>query len=361
MNNQLLDHVTDNNPAFLFWADSVGDGLPDFVKAASITPAEECANLHSCFFADINNRRNPIHTKAATVLSAAWMLHNGETGDNFRRLKDAACFHGVDHIVDELEHSNTLSHAKEASTLVAALELPVRAGEEAVGFYPIGTAHDIAESASAISKDRANGSLPLELYKKACVALVERAEKLGMPMGEICRGVRRDGEAKAPDTRWFAEQVGMRKKAAAVWNADTQAEADRIAAGAGAEEFSIDDPKYFDRFNKWAEELLALDRRSGVSYHGTIEDPFSAMFSGVPMGDLRKAAASTLDILGAKVPLDALKAVPETALSHHLPATVAETVRGWRKQASARDIAGELSALSEDHREVLLELMVAHG
>jgi len=361
MNNQLLDHITDNNPAFLFWADSVGSGLPDFVKSASITPTEDLGELHSCFFADVHNRRNPIHTKAATVLSAAWMIHNGETGDNFQRLKEAACFHGVDQIVDELEHSHTLSHAKEASTLVAALEMPVREGEDAVGFYPITTAHDIEESASAISRDRANGSLPAELYKKACVALVERAEKLGMPMRDICRGVRRDGEAKAPDTRWFAEQVGMRKKAAAVWNADTQAEADRISAGASAEEFSVDDPGYFDRFNKWAEELLALDRRTGVSYHSNIEDPFSAMFSGTSIGDLRKTAASTLDVLGAKVPFDALKAVPETALAHHLPAAVAETVRGWRKQASAKDIAGELSALPEDHREVLLELMVAHG
>lgn len=68
----MLDHVTDTTLRGLHAIQTVFV-IPDFVKEAEATSAETAAGLRTDQFADPDNRRFPIHTKADTWLSVAYL------------------------------------------------------------------------------------------------------------------------------------------------------------------------------------------------------------------------------------------------------------------------------------------------
>jgi ribonucleotide monophosphatase NagD (HAD superfamily) len=99
----MIDHVKDSNHAYLYNLDK-DEGLPEFVKQATLLDENQAQLLGSNLFADKDNRLFPTTTKADTWTSAAYYekyakesYEEKEASQIESKLRDMCSFWGVDY------------------------------------------------------------------------------------------------------------------------------------------------------------------------------------------------------------------------------------------------------------------------
>jgi hypothetical protein len=155
--------------------------LPEFVKQADWDEQIATNNLPNEAFADIFERKFPIHTKTAAYLSYGYFLTQKDKLEKkaFQRINQtfgrAAQFWGL-----EPEFSDVLkSLSKKAE--VAASKFGLTVGQE--NFFPVNTPSDILKSAEQLIEHRSQFDYPLRA--QAAKNIMKAAAEVGLPLTTI--------------------------------------------------------------------------------------------------------------------------------------------------------------------------------
>lgn len=159
---------------------------PEFIKESSIPDKEEVARLQTSRFASPETREFPVHTKAATWLSAAKFWSDALYNPNVRQevsenLKKAAKFWDIEDDIDSILQS-VAGTAKEASeTQAFALEEPDFNGD-IIRRFPLVGPQSTVKSAQSLYEEK--NHLPLPWKRKAAERILKASEDYDVT-GEI--------------------------------------------------------------------------------------------------------------------------------------------------------------------------------
>jgi len=155
--------------------------LPEFVKQADWDEQLATNNLPTEAFADVYDRKFPIHTKTAAYLSYGYFLTQKDKLEKkaFQRINQAFG-HAAQFWSLEPEFSDILkSLDKQAGVLVGKFGLTI--GKE--NFFPVNTPSDILKSAELLVDRRANFDYPLRC--QAAKNIMKAAAEVGLPLTTI--------------------------------------------------------------------------------------------------------------------------------------------------------------------------------
>lgn len=354
-----MDFVKDRNPFPIYQADRMV-GLPDYVKqAAQISPGE-LDDMDSIAFADGAAREFPIHTKAATWLSAAYAAGTGlfdnpvVPGHIGERIKSAAAFHEITSDVDTLLAAFA-SHVKEAAAPEISYALSVDFGDHggALGvqnFYPLQDVYDIVKSARDMLNDLEGGRLPVNYFRDASQELVKAARAESVNFDDIHPRVLAAGDERLPDYEHALLCADLRKNA----GVDDEGLELYKAAALGAKH----EPGEIAR---WVDLWLDLDSTYGVKYAQHQPNPYEAFFAGPQVPDLDKVASAVVVIESVMVPKAVIADLPEDAIRRNFSKEAADKITEAVKCAHADPAVASnlLEAITRDERKELLNLTLA--
>lgn len=131
-------------------------GRPAYVKVAAEVDFGELDRIPSSSFADPETRQFPCHTKEACWVSAAYMAHNGTTGNAIKRLEKFAADWGIGSDV-QITFAKAEIRTQLAKTAAAAMPyaLDVQHGTERIKRFPVATPELVKTSCDRFYADRA--------------------------------------------------------------------------------------------------------------------------------------------------------------------------------------------------------------
>lgn len=160
-------------------------GLPDYVKTASLVTLDQVVRLPLTAFADVANRRFPLHTKAAAWLAQTYFdecrhLYSTKQAQAVQdKITKAACYWGI------------VEHVKEASDKLRATQQPnpgelsdadyamvVKTGNETKRMLPIHSVANVKAAAAHLYNNRMK--YPYEWRKIAARKILHKARELGI-------------------------------------------------------------------------------------------------------------------------------------------------------------------------------------
>ncbi len=345
----MLDIISDQNPSFL---PSIADALPDYVKSAAVPSADDVASLSAHAFADPVHRLHPIHNKAATVLTAAYLAAHGAAADadEMLRVKKASELFGVSSDVDAvIAACGAFTKSAAAADDAPAFALMVKMAEDdatASAFYPLTTPAQVQDSARDMATDYANGKLPVLFYKSAAVTLMEALPRFGMQSSVIMREVAEMAEERVPDFEKAAWHIGMRRLVPGVAAEHLELYSDIVKSAAA-------DPAQVETCAALIEEI---DRQIGVKYAGAQVNPWRAFHDGETMANIKLAAAANVVLSSVMVPTAVFSQVPEKSIRMKMAKNYADVVVEATKIActNAPGASAQLAGLPEEvQRDVL--------
>lgn len=303
-----MDFVKDQNPKPIYLADTLV-GLPDYVKTAAQILPDDVKDLADAAFGNPGRREFPLHSKAATWLSAAYAMGDGVwQADAFleNSIRKAASLWEIEGDLQKLEDTFA-SHNKQASAPLPRFALTVDFGDSAglgvQNFYGVDNPYQITKSARDMVNDLDEGRLRIELFQDAAINLVKAAKSADMDLEDIHMRVRNLGEERLPDFENALQVAELRK------NAGVPHEAVELykhaALGAQSEPHQI---------SRWLDLWLDLDSTYAVKYSNHQPDPFQAFFAGDHVASLEKAASEMVVVGDVLLPSEALGMVSETSL-----------------------------------------------
>lgn len=309
-----MDFVKDNNPTALY-ASCEAIEPPDYVKQASIITPESLVDLDKVAFADPEAREFPIHTPAATWLSAAYALGAGLEGTPiFSRIKTAAILQRVAGDVTALVDAFHQT-VKEASAPARVFALTASVDGQDRSFYPINDEQEIIDSSRAMLKDADEKRLPFSYFRKAATALVKAAHEKRLNFEELHERIIAVGEARLLDFDQARQVAELRKYA----GADDEA----VALYKEALEGARNDPSSLER---WMDLWVELDESYQVKYSSVQPHPYLAFFSGPVEREVEKMASEVVLINDILIPKTVIPLVPEIAVRQHFTKDAAEQV-----------------------------------
>jgi len=159
--------------------------LPEFVKQADFTQQVETNELPTEAFADVLDRKFPIHTKAAAYLSYAYFLSQQDGLDKQASLR---CAQGFDRareywgLHEEFEQTKKAMVKKaEPNVSEFAMVVDTEAGQER--FFPVNTPYEIIKSAEALVVNRHR--FDYALRSQGAKNIVKAAAKAGLPFSAL--------------------------------------------------------------------------------------------------------------------------------------------------------------------------------
>ena len=350
-----MDFVTDQNNKPLYLADQLA-GLPEYVKTASPIETDQLAALQPNAFGDPAVREYPIHTKAATWLSACYALGTGREDEAlWGTLNKAAAFHGITEDLTALA-GVFAEHNKAASAPVRAYALTVNFGDTGDlgvrNFYPIDNPYSICKSARDMVNDYAADRLRIEHFRPAAIELVKAARANFVDSIDIHPRVLAVGEERIPDFS-SAEQVAELRKNAGVDDEGVVLYKE-AAAGALAEPSAAD---------KWLDLWLDLDATYNVKYSALQPSPYEAFYAGDTLSDIAKLASEMVLIEGALIPREALRAVPEDLIKRAFRKETADVLIAAVADAQTEPAlaSGAFEKLGSATSKHFLELVIAQN
>lgn len=348
-----MDFTTDQNPTALYEVGiKAGDKLPEYVKEASVLQAEDVAPLANIAFADSFNRLFPIHTKAATYMSAVYLAGNGDTKSHtFKNVQKAAEFYGitedVDAAIDLLPQTEKSASAKQEKY---ALHFNLEE-ENSWEAYPINNEVEVSKAAMDVLRDWHDDHIPADWFFRAAQNVVKQAHALNIDHNTLPAAIWSVGEERLVDFNNALE--------AAKYRAREAGEKDYAEAVKEAAEGKITVDEMLD---KW----MFLDVLNSVN-HKTAGTPHEILFSGPLASEVEKLAAERVFIQDVLVPTEAVKKLAADngkSIKRAFRKEVAENIISIVSMLdnstakSAAEATKAISKLAEEHRKELLNLLL---
>ena len=355
-----MDFVTDNNPTDLYFVLLKSD-LPDYVKEASVLTPKDTQGLSPLAFADIQREELPLHTKAATYLSAAYFLANQDKYTNpaiAQRLEKAAEAYGITEDVENLiKESSKKASVEQGPVFATTLDGEKVAGYEgeSFGLYNVETPEDLIMSADTLLQDYRHNFVGSSVFKSASKNMCKLAAACGL-LDILPQEIIQSGEERLPDFEKAASVATTRTLHVQV-PAETQELYHSIIKAARQDyEESGYDPETVE---KWASVWELLDQQVGItSYDSAVVSPYQALFSGAPVSEVEKLANTTVIIKDVMIPLNRVAAVDQTAIEYTFNKEAAALINdavGCAKNGEAFAASTKLASLeSTDANSFLL-------
>lgn len=349
----IKDFTTDEALTFLPLLKEAA-AIPDWLETA--VEKEDVQHLPSVAFADSFRRHMPIHTKAATFLSAVGALvydYPSETGWE-NRLKAACASYGI---VEEVKKAHAVlgvvgdpyheKAAEETPKIAYALELVPAPDQEPLRFYPINSAEQVESSALKMAADMHQEKLPQSWFAEAADRFVKAASEFGLPITALPRTVRELAEDRLPSPEYLGEQIERRKKQAALAEDAVTIYREAVQAVLDKEASAL------EAAHVW--ELA--DRKLGIRYTDTLACPVASFRSGMTRENFEKMAGSVVPVAGVTVPFNQLQLLQDAAVAAMLPQKIAAVVFQAKGAPSGLKAAATLGALDEAEQLLVLELL----
>lgn len=351
-----MDFIKDQNPTALYEVGiKAGDNLPNYVKEASILQEEDLANIASTAFADSTNRLHPIHTKAATYMSAVYLAGAGMEGSReFAIVKEAADFYGISKDVeDALQLLSVTEKAASAERPATPHALTFELLEnDTWKAYPMANEVQVTKAATDVVRDWNDGHIPTDWLFAAAQNIVKRANELGVYRNSIPDRIWELGEERLVDFTGAEVAAGLRKHAGVADITEYEQAVNKAAAGTITVEEAID---------SW----MHLDTVHNVS-HKRYTSPHEAFYSGPKVAAVEKLAAENVVIEDIMIPVEAIRKLAsdngrlvkasfrkETADS---VLSIVDTLKDVSIK-TASDASAKLSKLTLDQRKEVLNLL----
>lgn len=307
------DHVGDFNPTYYFTAvESTGD--PDYMKTASVLTPSEVDALPDHLFADQRNRLWPVHTKAATLMSAcSFFSQHLDLPQVYTRIKQAAAAHNILADVGQAEIALAPAPLKQASgdSTQAHQFALIFEGEDnkLTHMYPCQTPGEVIKSARFLAGDTSEQRIPRDWARSAAITLVKRAAELGLPDSDIAKTTLELGTERIPDFDIAERNLDLRCKLAGL-TAEEAGFYHEVLESAKAAYLRGEE---IDEHIGLCEELDAIN---GIQHSAVIPDPHTMIFSGEKMASIAKYASSVVFLLDTPIPVDQVARLSATPAVH---------------------------------------------
>jgi hypothetical protein len=345
-----MDYRTDNNPRGInFLVSHLGDDKPGYLTAKQ---AEE--EVEPTKFALETRKEYPYTTPRETWMSYAYLktantkLATGTEEFVDRRLRLASARFGID---DDLVEVDALvaEFKKEAaaSQPMRKYALTIERGEESHNMYPVNSKAELRNSMSHIQNADA---LPIEWMKQACVALVDKAEEMGVSRNEIPEKVLQLGVRREPNFEKAA--MVARNRGMFVKDREIVELYKEIVKSAAADDES--------QINRYIELWTDLDRAEGIKSYGKgIADPYTAFLSGEESVYIDKIASENVFLMNTLIPTEAFLNTKQF-VHEKFSKKAAENIISWIDEHGHDGVAlsRKLKELPLDSQRDLAQLLV---
>lgn len=288
-----MDFTKDKNPTALYEVGiKAGENLPDYVKEATLLQEEDVVSLNDCAFADPVNRLHPIHTKAATFMSAVYMAGNGlANSKEFETVKAAAALFDIEKDIEEALSllPQTEKAAFDYNNVEKQYALTFNIEEDdSWKAYPIGNTVEVTKAATDVVKDWYDGHIPTDWFYHAAKNIVKKANELKINRNEI------------PDR---------------VWNLGEERMVDFNNASVGIIERSrlgVDIQEYSSALKQASEGKITVDEATDIWMgldaanninHLRVSSPHECFYSGVKLAHVEALSENNVFISDIMVPV----------------------------------------------------------
>jgi len=341
-----MDHITDQNPMQMYGTlIAVGDAVPDYVlKTASYTE-DNVATLHAKYFADSVNRELPLHTKAATYLSAAYFYSAGDKNSLVdARIKKASKLFGIDSDIDVLREAST----KEATQgPVHALVLEHPATGDMVEMFRVDTPDFLIKSANDLVESHQVFNLTRTNFVKAARVMAPLIKVSGCA-DLIPESVIRAGIPRTPNFK-IARSVAYKQAGANTGLLSTLN--DIIDSAETMYTESLYDVSTVD---KWAAVWEEFSKEAGVDLPAGM-DSYTAFFSGQSEEAAEKEASAFVVIRDVLIPADVIKTADTKLIDVAFTAEDATLLKTACAETSSNDMTKAFSKLSSSTQKRFLK------
>jgi len=332
-----MDHITDQNPMRMYGIlIEAGDSVPDYVlKTASLTEAS-VGNLHSKYFADPVNRELPVHTKAATYLSAAYFYSTENKNPTIEaRIKKAAALFKIDEEVTALRELST-KQATPEPVYALVVEHPTTGATESV--FRVDTPEFLIKSANDLDTSFRLFKLPYTSFVKAARVMAPLIKVSGSE-DLIPESVLRAGILKTPDFK-IAKAVAIRQA-----NGDDEL-CSTLSGIIDSAETAYKEASYDETvLDTWANIWAEFSKEANVSFPDGLNS-YTALFSGTPISEVEKQASAFVVIQDALIPLDVIKAADTSLIDVAFPTATASAIKQACSAGDSNDITKAFYKLS---------------
>jgi len=353
----MYDQVDDFNPTYWFAAaDAIGDdNIPEYMKTAGVITREEVSELGDSYFALPDKRLWPMHTKAATLMSAASFYSKKlKLPEVEQALKMAAQAHDIESDVARVLEIFSTAGEKTAGVSSPHYALFVDTGGGSISaVYPCEFPGDLLKSARQLPGDLANGRLSKSFARDAAQALMKRAAELKLSPQDLPESTQALARVRTPNFDIAMCAVDARVKYAGI-----NAEAEDVYRGLveSAKEAYHNDT---DPLADFIEVFEDLDTTYGVKYSALVQDPHDSFYSGDSMDLVVKYANEVVFVGDQPVPSEVVARVGQL---DHTPARFSKASSTVVLEAAALAVDNpakatmKLAALNSDEQEALLQL-----
>ncbi len=357
-----MDYLNDSSVRYLHRLNNLLT-VPDYVKAASVSPEDHVKLANFCF-ADAANKEYPIHTKGATYLSHYYyQVTRQDNSQLAARIKQAAFKHGIladlEVLDNALKKETPMNKAASTGPRYAVYvdfgspdpkaDKPWRRNGGIQGFYPCNNSTEIEDSSVKLANDFRK--LPLPTFVEGSRNLIKAASETATDTAGLPRVIRFYGEERVPDfdrIEEFAE-----KRASATGNSVYR----DIAAAAKADQGRPLD----DYVQLWEE----ADTMLKVACSEGEPDAYRIFYSGMTKQAHLDILSSLVTIADVPVPLDAVRNINEQLPSRYFAkeaATRLVNVIKMSKALSGPDLGNLVQqTINEAEQKAFLNLVVRHA
>ncbi len=346
------DFVRDANPKALYLAGLHID-LPDYLKEYEMPSEEAMQKLAAAAFADQRLKLHPIHTKEAAVLSGIYLQGSGlGASEQMQHVKQAAEIFGVSEDLNKiLEQMSSVLEKKASETEVAEKEYAMLVegeNETITALYPINNEVQVCKSAQSLYNDFIAGKFPADWAHNAAVALVKKANVLGVERNDLPERIWVLGTERMPDFDTAIKMAKYRDYDGA--DSESSELYQEIAKSAAA------DPENLEDYLKlWAD----LDMAQGIGYKETFT-PQEAFYSGPALSELEKAASAVVIVKDVMVPKHQFSKLSASDVQTSFREEIADVVHSIVKLAAEDPALATqyASVLDADNQDILIELLL---
>lgn len=345
-----MDFTKDQNPTALYEVGiKAGDSLPNYVKEASILQEEDLVSLHDCAFADPANRLHPIHTKAATYMSAVYLAGEGKIDSKeFAAVKEAAALFDIEEDIDAaialLPQSEKSAH--ELATEKYALSFEIEE-QDTWKAYAINNEVDVTKAATDAVRDWNDEHIPTDWFFHAARNIVKRANELNIARNDIPEKVWRFGEDRLVDFDNVDYAIGERARAGVTDVSEYAQALKQASAGEVTVEQAID---------TW----MGLDAANNIS-HKRVTSPHEAFYSGAKVAYLKDLSEKNIFVSEVMVPAEEfskLAADNYKAVRMAFRKEAADNIINILSEKDTAKTSAKIASLESNQQKQLLNLLL---
>lgn len=346
------DFTKDQNPTALYEVGiKAGDSLPNYVKEASILQEEDLVSLHDCAFADQANRLHPIHTKAATYMSAVYLAGEGKSDSKeFQAVKAAASLFDIEDDIDAalslLPQAEKSADTHELAHEKYALSFQIEE-EDTWKAYAINNEVEIAKAATEVVRDWNDGHIPTDWFFHAARNIVKAASVLNIPHNEIPDKVWRFGEERLVDFDNVDYAIGERSRAGVSDVYEYAQALKQASTGAISVEQAID---------TW----MGLDAINNIN-HKRVTSPHEAFYSGAKVAYLQELSEKNIFVSDIMVPAEEFNKLASDnykAVRMAFRKEASDNIISIISEKDAAKVTAKIANLESNQRKQLLSLLL---